>query len=66
MSSNTPTGCFTVAGNSTIYGSVVAKKVSLTGSAPVIHYDLNLRNKVFGGIDTPCSIASWRESTNAS
>ncbi|MEI6862605.1 MAG: hypothetical protein WCL04_10190 [Verrucomicrobiota bacterium] len=62
----TPTGCFTVAGNSTIYGSVVAKKVSLTGSAPVIHYDLNLRTKVFGGIDTPFAVSDWRESINGS
>ncbi len=58
----TPTGNFTVAGNGVIYGAIVAKKVSFTGSAPAIHYDLNLRTKVFSGVDTPFSISNWRET----
>lgn len=62
----TPNGNFTVAGNSAIYGSVVAKKISFTGSAPQVHYDVNLRNKVFTGVDTPYAISDWRESTNGS
>ena len=62
----TPAGCFTVASNNAIYGSIVAKKVSFTGSAPVIHYDLRLRQTVFGGIDTPYAISDWRESINGS
>jgi hypothetical protein len=60
----TPNGNFTIAGNSVIYGSVVAKKISLTGSSPAIHYDVNLRNKAFTGVDTPYAISDWRESTN--
>ena len=62
----TPNGNFTVAGNAVIYGSVVAKKLSFTGSAPVIHYDVNLRNKVFTGVDTPYAISDWRESGSGS
>jgi hypothetical protein len=58
----TPNGNFTIAGNSVIYGSVVAKKISLTGSAPAIHYDVNLRTKAFTGVDTPYAISDWRES----
>ncbi len=62
----TPNGNFTVAGNAVIYGSIVAKKLSFTGSAPVIHYDVNLRNKVFTGVDTPYAISDWRESGSGS
>ena len=54
----TPNGCFSVLGNATIYGSIVAKKVSLTGT-PTIHYDLNLRNTMFNGIETPIAIFNW-------
>jgi hypothetical protein len=61
----TPNGNFTVAGNSTIYGSIVAKKVSFSGSAPVVHYDVNLRNKVFTGVDTPYAISDWREPSGS-
>jgi len=60
----TPSGNFTVAGNSTIHGAIVAKKVSLTGSAPAIHYDVNLRKSVFAGVQTPFAISDWRETTN--
>ena len=62
----TPNGNFTIAGNSVIYGSVVAKKISLTGSAPVIHYDVNLRNKAFTGVETPYAISNWREAIGGS
>ena len=61
----TPAGSFTVAGNTTtIYGSVVAKKVALTGSTPAIHYDLSLRNATFAGIDTPFAVANLNETTS--
>jgi len=60
----TPSGNFTIAGNSTVHGAVVAKKVSLTGSAPAVHYDVNLRSKVFAGVVTPFAISDWRETTN--
>lgn len=59
----TPTGTFKILSNNAIYGAIVAKQVSFTGSAPVIHYDLNLRDVVFTGIDTPFAISNWRETT---
>lgn len=59
----TPRGNFTVAANSVIYGALVAKKVSCTGTAPALHYDLRLRRTVFSGIDTPFAVLDWREST---
>lgn len=62
----TPNGNFTVAGNSVIYGSIVARKISFTGSAPAVHFDVNLRNKAFTGVDTPYAISDWRESTHGS
>jgi len=60
----TPYGTFTVAGNTTIFGAVVARKVSLTGAAPAIHYDLNLRQKAFNGIETPYAVSDWHETTH--
>ena len=58
----TPTGDFTVAGDSTtVYGAIVARKVNLTGATPAIHYDLNLRNAVFAGVDMPYAVANLRE-----
>ena len=58
----TPNGQFNVLGNSTIYGAIVAKKVALTGTAPVVHYDVNLRRVVFDGVETPYAISDWRET----
>lgn len=60
----TPNGNFTVAGNTVIYGALVAKKVTYTGSAPAMHYDLRLRQTVFNGIDTPFAVYDWRESNS--
>jgi hypothetical protein len=60
----TPTGDLKVISNNGIYGAIVARKVWLSGTAPVVHYDLNLRNAVFSGIDTPYAISNWRESGN--
>jgi hypothetical protein len=60
----TPTGNFTVAANSTIYGALVAKKVTFSGSAPSVHYDLNLRKAIFAGIDTPLAVTNVNETTN--
>jgi hypothetical protein len=59
----TPTGDFKVASNNAVYGAIVARNVTFTGTAPVVHYDLNLRNQVFAGIDTPYAVSNWREST---
>lgn len=58
----TPNGNFNVLGNSTIYGAIVAKKVAFTGTAPVVHYDVNLRRVVFDGVETPYAISDWRET----
>lgn len=60
----TPNGNFTVAANATIYGALVAKKVSFTGAAPALHYDLNLRQTVFAGLDTPFAVSNWNESSS--
>jgi len=59
-----PNGTFTVGTTTTttIYGSVVAKKVSLP--APIIHYDLNLRQDLFAGLDTPFAVSNVTETTN--
>lgn len=62
----TPYGDFKVWSNNAIYGSIVARNVTFSGTAPSIHYDLNLRNQVFSGIDTPFAISEWRETTNGS
>lgn len=60
----TPTGDFKVWSNNAIYGAIIARKVVFSGTSPVIHYDLNLRDTVFAGIDTPYAISDWRETTN--
>ncbi len=58
----TPNGQFNVLGNSAIYGALVAKKVVFSGSAPAVHYDVNLRRVVFDGVETPYSISDWRDN----
>jgi hypothetical protein len=58
-----PAGQFNLLGSATVYGAVVAKGVAFTGAAPVVHYDEQLRNVVWNGIETPFSISNWREST---
>jgi len=59
----TPTGDFTVRGDAIIYGAIVARKVSLTGATPAVHYDLNLRTADFAGVESPYSIVNWRDAT---
>jgi len=60
----TPNGNFTVAGNGVVYGAIVARRISLTGTAPAVRYDVNLRNTIFAGVQTPYAISDWRETTN--
>lgn len=60
----TPNGNFTVAGNASVYGALVAKKVTFSGSAPAVHYDLNLRQTVFPGLETPYAVSNWNETTS--
>ena len=58
-----PNGDFKVWSNNAIYGAIVARNVTFSGTAPVVHYDLNLRSTVFSGVDTPYAISDWRETT---
>lgn len=62
----TPKGDFKVLSNNAIHGAIVARNVTFSGSAPTVHYDSNLREKVFSGIDTPFAVSDWRETTNES
>jgi len=62
---DTPGGSLTLKNNVTLYGSVVAKNVTLSGTAPAVHYDLALRNTVFPGLQTPLTISDWHEVTNS-
>ncbi len=48
--------------NPTYYGALVAQAVTFgSTSSPTFHYDTNLRNVAFAGIDTPFAVANWRE-----
>jgi hypothetical protein len=58
-----PNGDFKVWSNNAIYGALVARNVVFSGNAPVVHYDMDLRNTVLAGVDTPYSISNWRETT---
>ena len=59
----TPYGDYKVLSNNAIYGAIVARNVTFSGSAPVMHYDLNLRNQTFSGVDTPYAMSNWRETS---
>jgi hypothetical protein len=61
---NTPGASLTLKNNVIIYGAVVAKNVTFSGTAPVVHYDVDLRNTVFSGLQTPTIISDWHEVTN--
>lgn len=58
-----PNGDFKVWSNNDILGAIVARNITFSGTAPVVHYDLNLRSTVFSGVDTPYAISNWRETT---
>lgn len=61
-----PYADFKVISNNAIYGSLVANKVQFTGTAPVVHYDLNLRTVAstdFRGLEQPFAVSSWRETS---
>ena len=60
----TPNGDFKVWSNNAIYGAIIARNVTFSGSAPVVHYDLNLRTVVFPGLDTPYAVSNVRDITN--
>lgn len=62
-----PYADFKVISNNAIYGSIVANKVQFTGTSPVVHYDVNLRNisaTDFRGLEQPYAVSNWRETTN--
>lgn len=59
-----PGSDFRVYSNNAIHGAIVARNLTFSGSAPVLHYDLALRTKVFRQIETPFAISDWREVTN--
>lgn len=56
-----PVSSLTVSNNQAIYGAIVAKSVTFSGS-PAVHYDLALRSLVIGGVNTPFGIGRWRET----
>jgi len=60
----TPGGSLTLKNNVVIYGAVVAKNVSFSGTAPAVHYDVDLRNTVFAGLPMSTMISDWHEITN--
>ncbi len=49
----TPNGYFSILENTEVYGAIVARKVSFTGTAPAFPYDGNLRNVVFSAFRHP-------------
>jgi Tfp pilus assembly protein PilX len=60
----TPTGDFKVWSNNAIYGAIVARNVTFSGSAPVVHYDVNLRRTAFSGVTSTYVVNNLRDSTN--
>lgn len=62
----TPKGDFSVLSDNGIYGAIVARNVKFGSTAPTLHYDVNLRNVVLEGVDTPYAVSDWRETTNGS
>jgi len=59
-----PGGSLTLKNNTVVYGAVVAKNITFSGTAPAVHYDVDLRNTVFPGLQTPTMISDWHEVTN--
>lgn len=59
----TPSGDFKVWSNNAIHGAIVARNVTFSGTAPMVHYDVNLRREAFAGVDTPFAVSAWREVT---
>jgi hypothetical protein len=42
----------------------VARNVTFSGAAPVVHYDLSLRTVVLPSLDTPFTVSSVRDTTH--
>jgi hypothetical protein len=61
----TPTGDFKVWSNNAIYGSIVARNVTFSGTAPAVHYDTSLRSVTLAGITTPFAVSNWRDTADA-
>ncbi len=48
-----------------VYGSVAGRNVyAYPNSYFGVHYDTDLRNTTFSGIDTPYAVSNWTETTN--
>jgi hypothetical protein len=58
----TPNTSFTITESQTIYGAMVVKSATFSGS-PVFHYDIALRDNVVPGVTTPYAVSDWRETT---
>lgn len=56
----TPNNSITFSNSVTIFGSIVAKSITFNNLA-TIHYDKDLVNTVFSGINTPYAVSNWRE-----
>ncbi len=57
----TPNGSLTIGNSQTIYGSLVAQSITFSTTAPIVHYDVNLRKVAFSGISTPYTILNWSQ-----
>jgi len=49
--------------NNAIYGAIVARDVTFSGSAPVVHYDVKPPQCRVRGIDTPYAVTNVRDTT---
>ena len=49
--------------NFTLYGAMVAKNITFTGTSPQIHYDTALQRIAIGGFNTPWSLSQLHELT---
>jgi hypothetical protein len=56
-----PNGDVTINGNGDVMGSIIARKIKLTGNA-AFHYDESLAER---DSNAPFSISKWRELTSA-
>lgn len=39
------------------------RNVTFSGTAPMVHHDVNRRREEFAGIDAPFAVSAWREVT---
>jgi hypothetical protein len=57
-----PNDLIHIAGNDfTMFGAMVGKNITISGSNPAIHYDLTLRQPGIAGINAPFALVQLRE-----